>query len=178
MFALGQIASFADFRPLFEQSANVAAAKAVMQALRARPHTQHLLRLLNEHVLPRLAKPGGRLTTSVSQLNVVVSTAGGASKMKYVAGRQEPSAAAGHCGGCAARGEHFKFCAACRAVSYCSAECQKAHWKEHKAACRAAVAAREHAKLVTGNTAEGQLEQLAKKLHKHAAATKRDEGAD
>jgi hypothetical protein len=31
-----------------------------------------------------------------------------------------------------------KSCTACRSVSYCSVECQRANWKEHKATCRAA----------------------------------------
>src|SRR5437870_2341550 len=31
----------------------------------------------------------------------------------------------------------MKFCARCRMVRYCSQECQRAHWSEHKSMCRA-----------------------------------------
>lgn len=34
-------------------------------------------------------------------------------------------------------GEMFKRCSQCRAVSYCSRECQKADWKGHRKACMA-----------------------------------------
>jgi hypothetical protein len=36
---------------------------------------------------------------------------------------------------------HFKLCAACKTVVYCSKEHQAAHWPEHKRACKAAHAA-------------------------------------
>ena len=29
----------------------------------------------------------------------------------------------------------FQYCAKCRSVCYCSKECQKAHWRDHKLAC-------------------------------------------
>ncbi|KAJ3292454.1 hypothetical protein HDU79_001409 [Rhizoclosmatium sp. JEL0117] len=35
-----------------------------------------------------------------------------------------------------ASGGRLKSCAACRAAFYCTTECQKAHWKEHKVRCR------------------------------------------
>ena len=39
--------------------------------------------------------------------------------------------------------EKLSQCAACKTVLYCSRACQASHWKlGHKAACRAAVAAR------------------------------------
>eukprot|EP00798_Chlamydomonas_sp_ICE-L_P000008 gene8-12816_t len=36
----------------------------------------------------------------------------------------------------AAPGKGLQVCAACRSVSYCSRECQKSDWKQHKAACK------------------------------------------
>ncbi len=44
-----------------------------------------------------------------------------------------PPALCARCGGAA-----DKLCSACGGAAYCGAECQKAHWKEHKAACKAA----------------------------------------
>ena len=42
------------------------------------------------------------------------------------------------CECCNERGKGFMFCAACMQVAYCSRACQRSHWGEHKAACRAA----------------------------------------
>jgi hypothetical protein len=39
-------------------------------------------------------------------------------------------------------GTKLRKCAGCRAVPYCSPACQKAHWREHRAACQAAQRAR------------------------------------
>ena len=51
--------------------------------------------------------------------------------------------AVGHCSriGCAESGK--KYCARCKAVKYCSNECQKADWKAHKKVCKAPRAADE-----------------------------------
>jgi len=42
----------------------------------------------------------------------------------------------GHCGRKEEPGEKFKKCGKCENVCYCSRECQKAHWKEHKGICQ------------------------------------------
>lgn len=41
----------------------------------------------------------------------------------------------GECAVCGMRGKHQR-CAACQVVTYCSRECQRARWKEHKSACK------------------------------------------
>ena len=46
------------------------------------------------------------------------------------------------CGAKEAHVSHFKACAACKAVVYCSREHQVADWPNHKAACKAAAAER------------------------------------
>jgi len=33
---------------------------------------------------------------------------------------------------------HFGFCARCKAIKYCSVNCQKAHWRTHKKECKQA----------------------------------------
>lgn len=33
-------------------------------------------------------------------------------------------------------GEKFKLCSKCKAATYCSRECQVAHWKSHKSGCK------------------------------------------
>jgi hypothetical protein len=42
--------------------------------------------------------------------------------------------------GCGAT-TRLKLCSSCESASYCGAACQRTHWREHKAACRAAAAA-------------------------------------
>jgi MYND finger len=37
---------------------------------------------------------------------------------------------------CKARPQELLKCSACMAVRYCSAECQKAHWKKHRKRCK------------------------------------------
>jgi hypothetical protein len=45
------------------------------------------------------------------------------------------------CDGCGTTALPVKLCSSCRGARYCGAACQRAHWREHKAACRAAAAA-------------------------------------
>lgn len=48
------------------------------------------------------------------------------------------------CGACGAqRGAALKLCQACKQAHYCDATCQRRHWKQHRAACRAAAAAQQ-----------------------------------
>lgn len=42
------------------------------------------------------------------------------------------------CGACKYQYPVMKRCAQCRNIYYCSAECQEAHWNEHKLHCRGA----------------------------------------
>lgn len=39
------------------------------------------------------------------------------------------------CATCKAIGLKLRFCSRCRAISYCSVECQRAHWAQHKVCC-------------------------------------------
>jgi hypothetical protein len=52
-----------------------------------------------------------------------------------------PAGAERVCAGCGERPPVLKLCAGCGGARYCGAACQHAHWREHKAACRAAAAA-------------------------------------
>ena len=58
--------------------------------------------------------------------------------------RQPAAAGAGACQACGAAGAALT-CSGCRAVSYCSRDCQRAAWPAHKAACKSAAAAIEAA---------------------------------
>jgi hypothetical protein len=60
-----------------------------------------------------------------------------------VAKAQADNAARGlqSCANCGAREvhvAHFKRCAACKGVVFCSKDCQLANWPQHKAACKVA----------------------------------------
>ena len=45
------------------------------------------------------------------------------------------------CFQCGKRGHKLPKCTQCSQAYYCNADCQRKHWKRHKPACRAAVAA-------------------------------------
>ncbi|PSC71360.1 arsenite methyltransferase isoform B [Micractinium conductrix] len=44
------------------------------------------------------------------------------------------------CAACHQPSKALQLCLACKSVKYCSRDCQRAHWPEHKSACRAAAA--------------------------------------
>ena len=173
LFALGQVALHVEFRETFHLDVNLRACSAVMDAVGKRKHTHHIYDMMEKHVLSRLLLPAcARFSVDVSHLNVVVSTertAIGSTPLRFYNGagkHHAPAAGEAQCAACSARGMHFKLCAACRTASYCGPECQRAAWKGHKVACRAAVAAREHATLVNlpGDVSEAKLHETAKKL--------------
>jgi hypothetical protein len=66
---------------------------------------------------------------------------GGGGSAAAGAARAAASAAAGgarRCALCSKEGGGLKRCKGCNSVRYCGADCQKEHWKAHKAACKAA----------------------------------------
>ena len=80
---------------------------------------------------------GGLGTSTATQQQQGGGTAGEAGE----AGTPAPPAATRrchHCGATKAPGVKLKLCAGCMHVYFCSADCQKASWREHKAACKAA----------------------------------------
>jgi len=67
------------------------------------------------------------------------------------------SCALASCGAKEAHVSHFSKCAACKAVVYCSKDCQLAAWPDHKKACKAARKAADEAKTTAaaaGNAAQ------------------------
>jgi hypothetical protein len=51
-------------------------------------------------------------------------------------GQQGARAGRQPCGQCGGDHEKLLACGGCRVMGYCSAECQKAHWKQHRAECK------------------------------------------
>jgi hypothetical protein len=67
------------------------------------------------------------------------SSAGGAERTAAAGGAANSLGACAVCGAAnTSDGAKLRKCAGCRAVRYCSPACQKAHWREHRAACKAA----------------------------------------
>lgn len=87
-----------------------------------------------------------RLTLITLIITAAVATgleASSESKTTASASQQETKQAAGQavttiCAKCNKTGKDFKRCGRCRAVNYCSPDCQKADWKRHKEQCAAA----------------------------------------
>ncbi|EAU91997.1 hypothetical protein CC1G_05984 [Coprinopsis cinerea okayama7 len=47
-----------------------------------------------------------------------------------------PQVASDRCKACGKRDAKLMKCSACKSVTYCSADCQKANWRDHKARCK------------------------------------------
>ena len=169
LIGLNQIALYIDFRPLFEFSANADALETLTQALNERPHKNASIQAA-AMLLAILSRPPTPLETPNAEEKPEFGRGG-----KPVAA---PEVAGSRCNGCAARGERFKICSACRTVYYCSQDCLKAHWKLHKPVCRAAQAAQQHVRLVTNidlAASQAELNEIAAKLYAQADATEQAE---
>ncbi len=76
----------------------------------------------------------GRSARPVRRVPVRLAGEGGAAAPAVVTA---PARAAG-CAQCGTTAGKLMACTRCRAASYCSGKCQKAHYAAHKAGCRAA----------------------------------------
>jgi len=86
----------------------------------------------NAQVLKMMGVPGGSARREVHPVpNVRVEAREGN------APKQEESImfATDQCGQCEARGAKLLRCSRCTKIRYCNADCQKAHWPEHKKSC-------------------------------------------
>jgi hypothetical protein len=89
---------------------------------------------------------------------------------------------AGACAACGASSiptdAAFKTCARCKAVQYCSKDCQRTHWPAHKASCAAAMEAGEAAERNAAELIEEEEHERAEcRLRaEHAAAQKEVHG--
>ena len=64
-----------------------------------------------------------------------------------------------HCALCGKGGAQSK-CGDCREVSYCSRDCQKAHWKTHKSVCTQACVIVHHGNILDVATTKGPRDHL------------------
>ena len=84
---------------------------------------------LGEQQVLRLAK------TSAEDLLAAVESGNG--------GRRALLSTPGQCANCEKVSVQLMVCARCKAVIYCGRTCQVAHYKEHKATCRATIQSKE-----------------------------------
>jgi len=74
------------------------------------------------------------------------------------------------CSSCSSTSKPLKICSGCQSANYCSVDCQKSHWKEHKQACKSMKAALTQVTLAKPGkggqvdplpTSDGQIDSLA-----------------
>ena len=100
----------------------------------------HLRQLLTDQKL-RLERSGVLRTRKITARAHEFTDAQQAYEVAVLQSMNAPdlrSCALASCGVKEAHPQHYKTCAACRAVAYCCKEHQLAHWPSHKAACKAA----------------------------------------
>jgi hypothetical protein len=69
-----------------------------------------------------------------SDMSVV--TPSGAGRQLAAASALHPDDATRQCAVCGGQPEALLLCSGCMGVKYCSAECQRAHWKHHRGECK------------------------------------------
>ena len=102
-----------------------------LESLHEHDHTGKPLNLMRIVELPRSWQPTGPKAGGDSDLRMARATvelSSGPPKL--------PQLPRGRCAACG--NEATKRCAACNGPFYCGAACQKLHWKDHRAACKAA----------------------------------------
>ncbi len=138
-FAVGQLASIHEARPLLEQADAQRLIAQLLALARRTPRLHEIADIISGRVQLLMAQPPlMRLQRADMLLPFWASPASPVAPPRAAA--PPPAPMERTCGGCGAvdASRVFKLCASCKSVRYCSTECQRAHWKAHKKACKAA----------------------------------------
>jgi hypothetical protein len=98
-------------------------------AAEAEEAREHVRTLLAEHADNFIFFPNLEVHASAEHANALLSA---------LALPPPPAGGAASCLACGATTERLKRCSRCKAAQYCSPDCQRRDWPEHKLECRAA----------------------------------------